>query len=81
MAKRCPRLSPKHDLSTGCPKSHCAKVRAYCSASDHLIHKISSRMLQENSSFEEYYKFKSVFIFSNERSNFRDFRQLIMAGS
>ena len=28
--------------TTGCPKSHCAKVQAYCSACDHLIHKISS---------------------------------------
>ena len=30
---------------TGCPKSHCAKVRAYCSACDHLIRKISSGIL------------------------------------
>ena len=40
--------------STGCPKSHCAKVRAYCSACDHLIRKISSGMFQKSSSFEEF---------------------------
>ena len=33
--------------NTGCPKSHCAKVRAYCSACDYLIRKISSGMFQK----------------------------------
>ena len=32
--------------NTGCPKSPCAKVPAYCSACDHLIRKISSGMFQ-----------------------------------
>ena len=43
--------------NTGCPKSHCTKVRAYCSACDHLICKISSGMFQKSSSFEEFIGF------------------------
>ena len=39
---------------TGCPKSHYTKVRAYCSACDHLICKIFLRMFQKSSSFEEF---------------------------
>ena len=46
--------------STGCPKSHCAKVRAYCSACDHLICKISSEMFQKSSSFEEFNGFSEI---------------------
>ena len=46
--------------NTGCPKSHCTKVRAYCSACDHLICKISSRMFQESSSFEESNGFSEI---------------------
>ena len=45
---------------TGCPKSHCAKVRAYCSACDHLIRKISSGMFQKSSSFEEFNGFSEI---------------------
>ena len=45
---------------TGCPKSHCAKVRAYCSACDHLIRKISSGMFQKSSSFEEFNSFSEI---------------------
>ena len=36
------------------PKSHYTKVRAYCSACDHLICKIFLRMFQKSSSFEEF---------------------------
>ena len=43
-----------------CPKSHCAKVRAYCSACDHLIRKISSGMFQKSSSFEEFNGFSEI---------------------
>ena len=46
--------------TTGCPKSHCAKVRAYCSACDHLIRKISSGMFQKSSSFEEFNGFGEI---------------------
>ena len=45
---------------TGCPKSHCKKVRAYCSACDHLICKISSGMFQKSSSFEEFNGFIEI---------------------
>ena len=45
---------------TGCPKSHCAKVRAYCSACVHLIRKISSGMFQKSSSFEEFNGFIEI---------------------
>ena len=45
---------PYSKETTGCPKSHCAKVWAYCSACDHLICKISSGMFQKSSSFEEF---------------------------
>ena len=45
---------------TGCPKSHYTKVRAYCSACDHLICKISSRMFQKSSSFEEFNGFSEI---------------------
>ena len=47
-------------ITTGCPKSHCAKVRAYCSACDHLICKISSGMFQKSSSFEEFNGFSEI---------------------
>ena len=46
--------------NTGCPKSHCAKVRAYCLACDHLIRKISSGMFQKSSSFEEFNGFSEI---------------------
>ena len=46
--------------STGCPKSHYTKVRAYCSACDHLICKISSGMSQKSSSFEEFDGFSEI---------------------
>ena len=45
---------------TGCPKSHYTKVRAYCSACDHLICKISSGMFQKSSSFEEFNGFSEI---------------------
>ena len=48
------------DICTGCPKSHCAKVRAYCSACDHLIRKVSSGMFQKSSSFEEFNGFSEI---------------------
>ena len=47
-------------INTGCPKSHCTKVRAYCSACDHLICKIPSGMFQESSSFEEFNGFSEI---------------------
>ena len=47
-------------IHTGCPKSHCAKVRAYCSACDHLIRKISPGMFQKSSSFEEFNGFSEI---------------------
>ena len=46
--------------NTGCPKSHCAKVPAYCSACDHLIRKISSGMFQISSSFLEFNGFSEI---------------------
>ena len=52
------------------PKSHCAKVQAYCSACDHLIRKISSGMFQESSSFETYGQFSDIDVF-NGRSFLR----------
>ena len=64
-------------LSTGCPKSHCTTVRAYCSACDHLICKISSGMFQESSSFEEFNGFSEINVhFLNERSFFTFFAPL-----
>ena len=60
--------------TTGCPKSHCTKVRAYCSACDHLICKISSGMFQKSSSFEEFNGFSEIDgHFLNERSFFTFF--------
>ena len=44
----------------GCPKSHCAKVRAYCSACVHLICKFFSGMFQKSSSFEEFNGFSEI---------------------
>ena len=48
------------NICTGCPKSHCAKVPAYCSACDHLIRKISSGLFQKSSSFEEFNGFSEI---------------------
>ena len=47
-------------IRIGCPKSHCAKVQAYCSACDHLICKISSGLFQKSSSFEEFNGFSEI---------------------
>ena len=41
---------------TGWPKSNVPKVRAYCSASDHLIRKIFSGVCRYIHCFEEYLK-------------------------
>ena len=41
---------------TGWPKSNVPKVRAYCSASDHLIRKIFSGVCRDIHWFEEYLK-------------------------
>ena len=41
---------------TGWPKSNVPKVRAYCSASDHLIRKIISGVCRDIQWFEEYLK-------------------------
>ena len=41
---------------TGWPKSNVPKVRAYCSASDHLIRKIFSGVCRDIYGFEEYLK-------------------------
>ena len=41
---------------TGWPKSNVSKVRAYCSAPDHLIRKIFSGECRDSHSFEEYLK-------------------------
>ena len=38
------------------PKSNVSKVRAYCSASDHLIRKIFSGVCRDSHWFEEYLK-------------------------
>ena len=43
-------------LTTGWPKSNVSKVRAYCSASDHLIRKIFSGVCRDSHWFEEYLK-------------------------
>ena len=42
--------------SVGWPKSNVPKVRAYCSASDHLIRKIFSGVCRDIHWFEEYLK-------------------------
>ena len=42
--------------STGWPKSNVSKVRAYCSASNHLIRKIFSGVCRLSHWFEEYLK-------------------------
>ena len=42
--------------STGWPKSNVSKVRAYCSACDHLIRKIFSGVCWISHWFEEYLK-------------------------
>ena len=42
--------------NTGWPKSNVPKVRAYCSASDHLIRKIFSGVCRESQWFEKYLK-------------------------
>ena len=39
--------------TTGWPKSNVPKVQAYCSASDHLIRKISSGVCRDIHWFEE----------------------------
>ena len=59
-------------------KSNVLKVRAYCSASDHLIRKLFSAVCSRDSHwFEEYLKVsKSVIIFPNERSFFAFFTPL-----
>ena len=58
---------------------HCAKVRVYCSACDHLIRKISSGMFQKCSSFEEFHGFSKIDVhFLNELSFFYVFRPLIL---
>ena len=44
----------KQEVSTGWPKSNVPKVRAYCSASDHLIRKIFSGVCRDIHWFEEY---------------------------
>ena len=41
---------------TGWPKSNVPKVRAYCSASEHLIRKIFSGVCRDIHWFEEYLK-------------------------
>ena len=56
-------------LNTGWPKSNVPKVRAYCSASDHLIRKIFSGACRDIHWFEEYLKITEIDDhFSNERS-------------
>ena len=40
--------------NTGWPKSNVSKVRAYCSASDHLIRKTLTGVCREIPWFEEY---------------------------
>ena len=42
------------------PKSNVSKVRAYCSASDHLIRKIFSGVCRDSLWFEEYLKIIEV---------------------
>ena len=46
----------KFDKYTGWPKSNVPKVRAYCSASYHLIRKIFSGVCRDIHWFEEYLK-------------------------
>ena len=55
------KTAQKHELelegtNTGWPKSNVPKVRAYCSASDHLIRKIFSGMCRDIHWFEKYLK-------------------------
>ena len=47
---------PGQRTNTGWPKSNVSKVRAYCSASDHLIHNIFSGECRVSHWFEEYLK-------------------------
>ena len=49
-------ISPYFSRTTGWPKSNVPKVRAYCSASDHLIRKIFSGVCRDSYWFEEYLK-------------------------
>ena len=68
--------------STGCSKSHCAKVWAYCSAPGHLIRKISSGMFQKSSSFKEYTRFCEIGVhFFKYTFIFHVFRPLAVPGS
>ena len=55
-----PRLKEWFYKRTGCSKSHCAKVWAYCSAPGHPFRKISSGMFQKSSSFKEYSTFYEI---------------------
>ena len=69
-------------FTAGCPKSHYTKVRAYCSACEHLICKISSRMFQKSSSFEEFNGFSELDVhFFEWTFIFHVFRPLNMPGS
>ena len=45
-----------NETYTGWPKSNVPKVRAYCSASDHLIRRIFSGVCRDIHWFEEYLK-------------------------
>ena len=68
----------------GCHRPNEAKVRAYCSASDHLIRKIFSGVCRDSQWFEEYLTIIKIDVnFSNERSFFAYFTPLIynMPGS
>ena len=70
--------SMKNEQRTGCPKSHCAKVWAYCSAFNHLR---SAKSLRECSrkvahSRNSMVLAKSMFIFLNERLCFTFFALL-----
>ena len=48
--------------TTGCSKSHCAKVWAYCLAPGHLIRKTSLGMFQKSNSFEKYTTFSETLL-------------------
>ena len=50
------KFSVKEKKNLSFCKSNVSKVRAYCSASDHLIHKMFSGVCRVSHWFEEYLK-------------------------
>ena len=55
-SKEVEKLIESTEVNTGWPKSNVSKVRAYYSASDHLIRKIFAGVCRDSHWFEEYLK-------------------------